>query len=157
MALRNEGSGTTAQGKPSDNLLLRLARDHVALLLSIIGALIFAFRCVVVSAGDPYVAFILVTETSVGDAVRALLFTVVPILLLLLSLVVSFTAMARIIMGRPPGLKTAGMGLIILAVGGVLSLGGWFVAGIFQRPFPVIFVAGLALLLPLALQVVYPG
>jgi hypothetical protein len=111
MAVRDEASDATAQDKPSDNLLLSLARDHFALLVSIIGTLIFAFRCVVVSAGDPYVAFILATETSVGDAIRALLFPMIALLLLISAFAVSFAATTQIIAGRPRGLKTAGMAL----------------------------------------------
>jgi hypothetical protein len=148
MAVRDEAIDATPQAKRLDNLLLALARDHLALLVPLIGVLIFVFRCFIVSGGDPYVAFILAAETSVGNAVRALLFTVLPILLLLLSLVVSFAAMMRIIVGRPPGLKTAGMGLGILAVGGVLSLGGWFLTGIFQQPLSSTAVAILVIVPP---------
>lgn len=149
MAVREEGSDAAPQHEASNNVLVSLARDHLALLVPIIGALIFAFRSVVVSEGDPYVAFILASQTSIGDAVRALLFTVVPILLLLLSLVVSFTATMQVIVGRPPGLKTAGMALGIVVGSGILSLAGWFLVGTFQRPLNTTAVAVLALFPPL--------
>lgn len=97
MAVQDEGSDATPQHKASNNVLLRLARDHLALLVPIVGALIFAFRCVIVSEGDIYVAFILATETAVGDAIRALLFTVIPILLFALAYVVGFASATRIV------------------------------------------------------------
>jgi hypothetical protein len=135
MAVRDERSGTTAQGKPSDNLLFRLARDHLALLVPIIGALIFAFRCVIVSAGDLYVAFILATQTSVADAIRALLFAVIPALLFLLSIVTAFTVGMRIhcvdrhnYVSRY-NFKVLGMGLVSVAS----SLGYEFLIGGFQE------------------------
>jgi hypothetical protein len=116
MAVRDEVSDAPSEDKPSDNLLLSLAQDHLALLVPIIGALIFAFRCIVVSEGDPYVASILVAETSIGDAIRALFFTVIPTLLFLVAYVIGFAVARRIASGRLLKLSTLGMGIAIVAV-----------------------------------------
>jgi hypothetical protein len=69
MAVREERSDATSRGNP----LLSFAREHIALLAPFIGALMFALRCLAVSRGDPYVASMLAVQTSIGDAVRALL------------------------------------------------------------------------------------
>jgi hypothetical protein len=127
MAVRDEASDATTQDKPSDNLFFRLARDYLALLVPIIGALIFAFRCIIVSEGDPYVAFILASQTSVGDAIRALLFTVTPILLFLLAYVAAFAGATQITQGNWRSLKGAGMAVAsVPLVIGWLYLGGYF-------------------------------
>jgi hypothetical protein len=96
MAVRDEASGATAQDKPLDNTLLRLARENLALLVPIIGALIFAVRCFSVSEGDGYVASILVAETSIGDAIRALVLVVVSLLLIILCIAAAFVASKRV-------------------------------------------------------------
>jgi hypothetical protein len=114
----------------SDKWILTFARDNLALSVPIIGALIFAFRCVLVSAGDPHVAFIIATQTSVGDAIRALLFTVIPALLLLLSIVIALTVGTRIhYVNHHNFFKILGMGLVSVA----LSLGYGFLTGSFQE------------------------
>jgi len=91
MAIRDEGSTPTPpdKGTPKppdkrsptaeDLTLLSFVFNHPTLLVSIVAALIFAVRCVVVSRGDPYVASILLTQTSLGDAIRVLLFELGPI------------------------------------------------------------------------------
>jgi hypothetical protein len=82
----DDEDGFRTQRPPSRNALLTLAREPLALLVPIAGALIFAFRCFVVSAGDPYVARILATQTSIGDAIRVLFFTIIPVVLFIVWL-----------------------------------------------------------------------
>jgi hypothetical protein len=62
----DDEDGFRTNPAPRSNVLLSFARDNLALLVPIVGALIFAFRCVLVSAGDPRVASMLVTQTSIG-------------------------------------------------------------------------------------------
>jgi hypothetical protein len=120
---------------PSDKSLVTLASEHLALLASITGALIFAFRCIIVSEGDPYVASILATQTSIGDAIRALLFTVVPILLFGLSFVAAFAAFKGITVSK--GFITRiwrepkALGLLVLSPAAMF--GCWFLIGLLQQ------------------------
>lgn len=93
MAVQHEERDATRRYNP----LLSFAREHVTLLATMVAALIFALRCVAVSGGDVYVASILVAETSTGDAIRALLFTVLPILLYVVSIAAAVMASGRII------------------------------------------------------------
>jgi hypothetical protein len=93
----DEEDGFSITPAPRDNPILSFAREHVTLLATIVAALIFALRCVAVSGGDVYVASILVAETSTGDAIRALLFTVLPILLYVMSIAAAVMASGRII------------------------------------------------------------
>jgi hypothetical protein len=77
------------------NPLLSFAGQHLVLLASIVGALIFTIRCVAVTEGDPYTASILLTQTSLGDGLRLLLFSLAPRLLILVSYVAAFVAAFR--------------------------------------------------------------
>jgi hypothetical protein len=101
---------------PFDTPLLTFVRDHAALVIPIIGALIFVWRCIIVSEGDPYVAYILVTQTSVGDAVRALFFVALPVLLFLLSYAASLTVATRIRRGRWRNRRTLGEAIASVAL-----------------------------------------
>jgi hypothetical protein len=150
MAVRNEGIDATPQNNAPDNTLLAFARDHFALFTPVIGALIFAIRCIIVSEGDPYVAFILATETSVGDAIRVLLFTVIPILLFLLSYATAFPAARRIYNGSWRNLKTLAMGVASVT----LFYGSWHLYVGFQTPVDTV---SLLLLMVLYLVVLVPG
>jgi hypothetical protein len=124
-----------------ENPLLDFAREHVTLLVSIVGAIVFAIRCIVVSGNDIYVATALLAETSVGDAVRALLFTLLPILIVLLFFGTSFAASTRIIKGRWRDWMTLGLALI----GPILWLGGHSLFGGFQEPISLLVAASYAL------------
>jgi hypothetical protein len=125
MAVRDEGSGATAEDKPSDNTPLAFARDHLALLVPILGALIFVLRCYIVSEGDRYVALMLVAETSVGTAIRVLLLTLIPILLSGLWLAMAFAASKQIVAGRWLEPKT----LWLLVLGPAALLGFLYFSG----------------------------
>jgi len=118
------------------NALLKVAREHLALLVPIVGVLIFALRCVFVSEGDPYVAAMLVSTTSVGDAIRALFFTVVPILLFGLSWVIPIVVSQQIAprRWREPRI----LGLLSVSPAALLgyfyfSGGSWIFRGLGQR------------------------
>jgi hypothetical protein len=111
MAVRDDDDGFRTQ-RPQGNALLTLARDNFALLVPIIGALIFAFRCFVVTDGDRYVASTLVSTTSVGDAIRALFITMTPVLLFLLSYVAAFAAARRALDGS----WRSSVGMAVMAV-----------------------------------------
>lgn len=100
--------------------LLAFVKDHITLLVSISSALIFAFRCAAVSGGNRSVAFILVTETSVGVAIRALLLTLVPFVLALASNAIGFVIVVRIIKGRWRNLET----LLLLLIAPLVYLAG---------------------------------
>jgi hypothetical protein len=89
-----------------DNPLLSFARDHVTLLTPVVAALIFAIRCVAVTNGDRYTASILIAQTSLGDAIRALLFSILPVLLLATTFLLLGMAGRR---GRLRDLKTIGL------------------------------------------------
>lgn len=89
-----------------DNPFLSFARDHVTLLTSVVAALIFAIRCVAVTNGDRYTASILIAQTSLGDAIRALLFSILPVFLLTITLLLLVIAGRR---GKLRDLKTIGL------------------------------------------------
>jgi hypothetical membrane protein len=100
----DDDDGFRATPPARDNLLLslasfasvaRFAREHVALVATVVGALVFALRCVVVTDGNPYTASILVAQTSLGDAVRALLFSLFWPLLIVGSLNLAMTTVLR--------------------------------------------------------------
>jgi hypothetical protein len=61
-----------------DNGLLSFVRGNVTLVASAVGALVFAFRCFAVTGDDPHTAFLLLSQTSIGDAIRAVLFSALP-------------------------------------------------------------------------------
>jgi hypothetical protein len=136
-------STTPAPPAPRQNPLLTLARDHLGLSIPIAGALIFAFRCVIVSDGDVTVAFMLVTETSIGDAIRALLFTVIPILLTLLSVVAILIAGMRVSYGGRRNYFEI-LGLVIVGVASLL--GNVALRGGGEDPGELVLLAALILL-----------
>jgi hypothetical protein len=113
----DEGDGFRTTPTPRQNPLLSFAREHVTLLASVMAALIFTIRCTIVSEGDFYTASILVGQTSIGDAIRALLFPVVPILLILGSWIAGVAAGNRRRWREP-----ATLGLV------AISAAGWFIA-----------------------------
>jgi hypothetical protein len=131
----SESQGATSDNKDagSDKTPWIFVSDHVALLASVLGALIFAFRCVAVTEGDPYVASMLVAESSIGDAIRALLPVVIPTLLLTISFSAGFVAAQRIFVYGRRDLVTnrVTIGLIIGSV--TASLGAFYYSGAFQR------------------------
>ena len=94
-----DGLGTTppTRDKSLDVSPLTVARDNLALVVPIVGAFIFAIRCVIVSEGDRYVASVLIAQTSIGDAIRALLITAVALCLYGLWFAAAFMAARRII------------------------------------------------------------
>src|SRR5262245_43225944 len=108
MAVEDDDDGFRTTPAPRRNPLLAFARDNLALLVPVIAALIFAFRCLIVSEGDLYVASILVSTTSIGDAIRALLFTVVPALILILAFFLGVVVARRIAKGSWRDLWTVG-------------------------------------------------
>jgi hypothetical protein len=77
---------------PRRNPILSFAREHFTLVGSGVAALIFAIRCVAVTKGDTYTASILLAQTSLGDAIRALLFFVLPVALVILSMGLAIAA-----------------------------------------------------------------
>ena len=81
MAVRYEEVRAT----PRRNPILSFAREHITLVGSGIAALIFAIRCVAITKGDTHTASILLANTSLGDAIRALLFFVLPTMLVTLA------------------------------------------------------------------------
>jgi hypothetical protein len=81
MAVRYEEPHPGPRGNP----LLSFVREHVPLVGSGVAALIFAIRCVAVADGHIYVATLLLAQTSLADAIRALLFFVLPVVLTILS------------------------------------------------------------------------
>src|SRR5215211_2389470 len=155
MAVREERSDATSRGNP----LLSFAREHIALLAPFIGALMFALRCLAVSRGDPYVASMLAVQTSIGDAVRALLLAVIPLLMLFVFWAAVIDGLGRVINGRWREPKALGL----LVISPVPPLGFWyFRSWYFTGPFspgraaasllllgwlvslPFVFVLGLA-------------
>jgi hypothetical protein len=151
MAVRDDDGGFRTTPPPRANPLLSFARDHLALLISIVGALIFVFRCIIVSSGDMYVAFILIAETSVGDAIRALLFTLLPFLLYVSSYVAAVAVGKRILDRNPRGLETLGMAAVSVAlpIGATYLLGTFQAAGVLYvfvfSTFPLLFTVLLML------------
>jgi hypothetical protein len=77
---------------PRGNPLLSFAHDNPTLVASLVAALIFAIRCVAITKGDTYTASILLAYTSLGDAVRALLFFVLPAGLIALTYALAMAA-----------------------------------------------------------------
>jgi hypothetical protein len=127
----DDDDGFSTTPAPRQNPILTLARDHIALLIPIAGALIFALRCVIVSEGDPYVASMLVSTTSIGDATRALLFTVMPLLLLVSAFAVAFASVTRIAHAGRRDYKNLSVGIAGAGVSIALSIGWLYTGGIF--------------------------
>jgi hypothetical protein len=91
-----DGFRTTPVPRPPRQYpLLSAALEHGPLLATVVAALIFAFRCVVVTGGDPYTASLLLAQTSYGDAIGSFLFSVAPSLLFVISTVAAFVAAIR--------------------------------------------------------------
>jgi hypothetical protein len=153
MAIRDDSKTPTTSGRGL-SLVTFASGEHLALLASLVGALIFAFRCVIVSEGDPYVASIVATQTSIGDAIRALLFPVVPVLLLGLWLAAAYAAAKRIILRRWREPQTLGL----LVVSPLAFLGSVYLAGfspaLGTRSGSIQFTFGLIAIAPLAFFVV---
>jgi hypothetical protein len=103
MAVRDEGSDPRTEV----NTALSFALDHPTLLAFLAAALIFAIRCVVVSHGDLYTASILLAQTSLGDAIRALLFSTGRLLLTGISFGLMLLAVER---DRLLAIETLGLG-----------------------------------------------
>jgi hypothetical protein len=130
MAVRDEGSDATPREKRAlDTSLLAFANEHLVLLASITGVVIFAARCLIVSEGDWYVASILVAQTSVGDALRSLLFTVIPAFVVAIALAAAYAQGMQILARRWLELKT--LGLLALSAAAILAF--WYSVGGPQR------------------------
>jgi hypothetical protein len=78
-----------------DRALRRFASEHIALIIPFGGALVFFLRCLVVSRGNRYTAWLLLTQTSIGDALRALLLTAVILLLITGWVIAAYSAFDR--------------------------------------------------------------
>jgi hypothetical protein len=89
----DEDDGFRTTPTSPEKALLRFAGDHITLLASVAAATIFAIRCIIVTHGDHYTAAVLLAQTSLGDAVRVLLFWAAPVLLLVSSLVLAIMAL----------------------------------------------------------------
>lgn len=74
------------------NVLTTLVREHIALLVPLIGVLIFTIRCTVVSRGDPAIAATLFAETSLADAIRAVIGSLTVFLLELAFIAIPWAA-----------------------------------------------------------------
>ena len=107
-----------------DNPLSSFVRNNVTLVASIVAALIFAIRCVIVSKGDPYTASILLTQTSLGDAIRALLFSLGPILLTIGAMSAAMVAEERYEWSAIQALGIIAASAIVVAISFFLS-GQW--------------------------------
>lgn len=117
----DDEDGFSTTPTPRQNPILSFARDHVTLVSSVLAALIFAIRCVVVSKGDLYTASILLTETSLGDAIRALLFSLGPILLTIGALLAAMTAEERYEWSAIQALGVIAASAIVIAISFYLS------------------------------------
>jgi hypothetical protein len=133
MAVRYEEDDAT----PRRNTFLSVIGDHPTLLVSTVAALIFTIRSVAVTGGDIYTSSILVAHTSLGDAIRALLFFVLPTLLFGISSGLALAAGASIpifrltsetyLIGRPlPKLQRP---LVLLAASFIVAAVGFSVSG----------------------------
>lgn len=91
----DEDDGFRTTPTSLEKALLSFAGEHITLLASVGAALIFAIRCIIVTHGDHYTATILLTQTSLGDAIRALLFWAAPALLFVSSFVLALMALNR--------------------------------------------------------------
>jgi hypothetical protein len=91
----DDDDGFSTTPPPRDNTALSLARENVALLASLVAALIFALRCVVVTDRNLYTAGILLAQSSLGDAIRALLFSLLPSTLAIIVTVAAWMAGRR--------------------------------------------------------------
>lgn len=103
-----DGFGTTPT--PRRSTFLSFAIAHPTLPVSVVAALIFAIRCVIVTRGDPYTAAILLAQTSLGDAIRALLFSTLPFLLCLVATIAAYNA------GRRAWSDLGGIGFLMVSV-----------------------------------------
>jgi hypothetical protein len=75
----DEEDGFSTTPAPRQDPILSFVREHITLIASVVAALIFALRVSAVTR-DPNTAFILLAHTSLGDALRALLFSQFPLI-----------------------------------------------------------------------------
>jgi hypothetical protein len=123
----DEEDGFRTTPPPRQNPLLSFARGNVTLLASVVAALFFAIRLLAVTRGDLYTASILLAETSLGDAIRVLLFSVaVPLTLYVVTNYAGFLAGSR---GRVFDLRTIGL----LAVSVTAFALFFYLEGLFNR------------------------
>ena len=117
--------------------------EHLAILIPIVGAAIFYLRCLAVSNGDIYTASVLLSQTSIGDAVRSLLVLMAPLAFAIGAFMAMFALWDRYMLGelRKPDTPL----LILVAVAGLLLglffLGGTFVGAAIITGIFVTFVA----------------
>jgi hypothetical protein len=73
--------------------------ERIGLLIPIVSAVVFYIRCLAVSRGDVYTASILLSQSSIGDAIRALLLVTVPLVLLMATLLAVLAFMEEVVAG----------------------------------------------------------
>jgi hypothetical protein len=137
MAQRDGGSSSAN----SSDSLVSFATEHIGILLPFIGALIFYIRCIAVTRGNAYQGYMLLSQTSIGDAVRALTFTAIPLVLLLGSFVAIFAVWIRASRGE---LRKPATPLLML-VSAVSFVGANFFAGL-GLVAPAVFILVLMVL-----------
>lgn len=125
MAARDQSS--TGQGS---SRLASLASQHVGSLIPLVGVLIFAIRCTVVSRGDLDTAAMLAAETSIGDAIRAVLITAMRVLFFIGAVLIAWTAGKRLQTRQWFEPITAGL---LLSIPIMTVLGAYF-TGAFTSP-----------------------
>lgn len=138
--------------------------EYLALAVSFIGAMIFVVRCIVVSRNDPFTAAALIGVTSIGGAVRVVMFSVIAPLSYLLGAASLWSAglrMGQRILGRRLGwpltmlLLLAGIACMTFAFyyNGGFGIGLW--SGLsYVLFFLVLSVASAAMLAEVAIAMV---
>lgn len=125
--------------QPSRDPFITFISRNVTLIVPIFGALVFAVRCAIVSKGDVYTAGILITQTSIGDAIRALLFSVAPIILALTSIAAAVAAGNLYRASDPQFLGLVGLG-VLAGILGFLFLDVFGAQGV-SRLFLLLMIA----------------
>lgn len=111
---------TPATSKPLRTVVLDFVGQHLPLVASVSAGFSVSLRCIIAARGDLYTSFLLLTLTTVGDAIRGLLFVSMSAILQVVSVVTAFLAGSR---GRRLDLGTIGL----VAVSVITAIGHvWF-------------------------------
>jgi hypothetical protein len=137
----------------NSNAVVRFVIEHVALLVPVFGAAIFYIRCVAVSRGDVYTASVVLSQSSIADALRALTFTAIPLAFVIAAFVATLAAGERVVstveVARPATLL-----LVFAAVLGIFA--AFFLLG-FGLAVASVFALIYLVVVSISLLFVYLG
>jgi hypothetical protein len=135
LAQRSEGAAAKKR-----NPVLEFVIERTGLLIPLASAVVFYIRCLAVSRGNLYTASILLSQSSIGDAIRALLLVTVPLALLIASIVAVLELGEDVIAGTARSRRTALLTLVSLLslYAALFFMGlGYFGAGVLAGGYAI--------------------